>query len=93
MHLFCSFHEEKGDCVRLSMGEQPWPELGLHDWRWECSLERGERGKERGKGGHGWGGAWVGAVGEGGGLLLCSVKYYFCKKEKEKENFSKLLNF
>jgi hypothetical protein len=40
-----------------------------------------------------WGGAWVGAVGEGGGLLLCSVKYYFCKKEKEKENFSKLLNF
>jgi hypothetical protein len=35
----------------------------------------------------------VGAVGEGGGLLLCSVKYYFCKKEKEKENFSKLGKF
>jgi hypothetical protein len=45
--------KKKGDCVRLSMGGQSWPELGLHDRPWECSLERGERGKERGKGGHG----------------------------------------
>jgi hypothetical protein len=35
------------------MGGQPWPELELHGRPWECSLERGERWKERGRGGCG----------------------------------------
>jgi hypothetical protein len=55
------------------MGGQPWPELKLHGRPWECSLERGERRKERGRGGCGWRGA-SGAVGGGevgaaGGVL------------------------
>jgi hypothetical protein len=49
MHRFWSSHKEKRVCVRLAMGGQPWPELELHGRPWECSLERGERGKERGE--------------------------------------------
>jgi hypothetical protein len=50
-------HEEKRPWVELSIGGQPWPELELHGRPWECSLKRGEKGKERGRGGSGWRGA------------------------------------
>jgi hypothetical protein len=48
MHRFCLSHKENRACVSLSMGGQPWPELELHGRPWECSLERGERGKDWG---------------------------------------------
>jgi hypothetical protein len=49
------------------MGGQPWLELELHGRLWECSLERGERGKESGRRGEGAAGGARGAVGGGGG--------------------------
>jgi hypothetical protein len=55
------------------MGGQPWLEFELHGRRHRDSPERGERGKEEGERGHGWGcclrrRAWEGA--EELGLLL-----------------------
>jgi hypothetical protein len=58
-------HEEKRPWVELSIGGQPWPELELHGRPWECSQKRGEKGKERGRGGSGWRGARR-AIGGGG---------------------------
>jgi hypothetical protein len=49
MHPFWSSHKEKRDCMRLSVGGQPWPELELHDWSWGAHRRGGTR---RGKGEH-----------------------------------------
>jgi hypothetical protein len=59
-------HKEKRPWLEISMGGQPWPELELHGRLWECSLERGERGKESGRRGEGAAGGARGAVGGGG---------------------------
>jgi hypothetical protein len=68
-----------------SIGGQPWPELELHDWPWECSLERGERRKKRVK-------EWVSLGARrllGGGVLLqggagcCSVGGSLVRVRKE----------
>jgi hypothetical protein len=53
MHHFWSSHEEKRDCVRLSMGGQPWPISRSINGGMASSQER--KGREgRGKG-HSWG--------------------------------------
>jgi hypothetical protein len=59
------------------MGGQLWLELELHDRAWECSLERGERGKKRVKE---WGslGAAMGRVLLQEVLGCCSVRALCC---------------
>jgi hypothetical protein len=51
MHSFWSSHEEKRDCVRLSMGGQLWPELELHGRPWGAHRKGGRGGTRRGRGG------------------------------------------
>jgi hypothetical protein len=70
------------------MGGQLWPELELYDRAWECSLERGERGKKRVKE---WGslGAARGrcAAAGGAGLLLCTcslLREFYCFVRRRK---------
>jgi hypothetical protein len=57
MHLFWSSNEEKRDCVRLSMGGQPWPSSRSVNGGMEGSRER--KGREGGTAG-----VWLGE-GEG----------------------------
>jgi hypothetical protein len=77
MHQFWSSHEEKRDCVRLSMGGQPWLELELMAGHGELVGE-GKEGEGEGEGAGGTpGGAQLGDTmggtpGGGLGLLLCS---------------------
>jgi hypothetical protein len=49
MHPFCSSHEEKRDCVRLSMGGQSWSSSRSISGGMASSRERKRRE------GHGWG--------------------------------------
>jgi hypothetical protein len=87
VHLFWLSHEEKRPWVELSMRGQPWLELELHGRPWECSLERGETGKEKGRGGAQLGprlGLAMGATGgEFGPWLLCSVRSLAARVRKK----------
>jgi hypothetical protein len=75
MHQFWSSHEEKRDCVRLSMGGQPWLELELMAGHGELVGE-GKEGEGEGEGaggtpgGHSWGTPW-GALQEEGSACCC----------------------
>jgi hypothetical protein len=73
MHSFWSSHEEKRDCVRLSTGGQPWPELELP---WELPKLTGKWEGGGGEGGAAWGAAgapWGGAaMEEGSQPFICS---------------------
>jgi hypothetical protein len=77
------------------MGGQPWLEFELHGRRHRDSPERGERGKEEGERGHGWGcclrrRAWEGAEELGPAALValctwrCSSVLYVRERRKEK---------
>jgi hypothetical protein len=100
VHPFWSSHEEKCACVRLSMGGQPWLELELHGRRHGDLPERGERGKEEGERGRGWGcGLGKGGGGHHGGLkerglgpcwaALFSLLLRAEREEEEKEKEGK----
>jgi hypothetical protein len=88
MHQVLSSHKEKQDCVRLSMGGQPWPELELAG-HWELAGEgRGRgRGERRGGGGMGRGRAAGGAPGldPGSCFPCCWVLFVRAVREKEKK--------
>jgi hypothetical protein len=81
MHQFWSSHEEKRDCVRLSMGGQPWLELELMAGHGELVGE----GKEGEGEGEGAGGTPEGArLGDAKGALqeegstCCCVRVCCC---------------
>jgi hypothetical protein len=77
MHRFWSSHEDKQDCVRLSMGGKPWPCSRCINGGMASSLERNEREGE-GEQGARLGGSMGLAMGrqglqEGGHAVALSV--------------------
>jgi hypothetical protein len=65
VHPFWSSHEEKRDCVRLSMEGQPWLSSRSINGGMASSWERKEREGEGEQGGHGKGGLLGGTMGRG----------------------------
>jgi hypothetical protein len=81
MHPFWSSHEEKQDCVRLSMGGQPWPSSRSINGGMASSRERkgmeGEGARLGVRLGEGKGCRWS-AMGAQPSVLLCRCSLFAC---------------